>query len=607
MSYCRKCSVGVAIALLAAGLASDLSAADNKPNELDLKTERVIVFKDGYCLVIKRGTAMADKSGEVFTDEVPDEAVLGTFWAVPDAGRLISMHAGWKTTEESVDKELPCRETIEILLANQGKSAKVELHDKTLYSGIIHEVLVERTPVPLAEQQLADLGLASHVSLVRPAAKRPAADATASHTLTTIAGGNFILRTDEGDVLLSSANVRSLSIKEMKSSIIKTAKTTRRSKRLSFKLPEGGKQQSLSIMYFRPGVRWIPTYRVNLGEKAGKKVANISLQAEILNEAEDLVDVPLDIVVGVPNFRFRNLPSPLTLEATLRNALAQAAPALMNNFVANNGIFSNSMYSQRSAEFRRDAAHANDAADGGIVNLPNELVATGTQDLFVYKLPKTTLARGERAAVSIFTADCPYQDIYTWDVHVNRKDIEASPSGAGVVSPLTLAMNEVWHQIVLTNTTNLPWTTGAAMITQGDQPLSQELLTYTPPKDDCRVPVTIAIDARGSFDEKEIGRELKALQWEGANYARIEKEATVHLCNNKKTDLEVEITLRVGGKVTNTTEKGIIILGAFRAEDWSNYHGHPAVNNGSTVTWKAHLKAGETIEPKVTYHFFTRH
>lgn len=596
----------LAATLLFFGLAAGLSAADRKPNELDLKTERVIIFKDGYCLVIKRGTATADKSGEVFTDEVPDAAVLGTFWAVPEEGRLVSMLAGWKTTDEAVDKDLPCRETIEVLLANKGKSAKVELHDKTLHSGIIQEVLVEKTPVPLVEPQLEAL-LSSRSALTRAvSARRPAADATESHTLTGITGGNFILRSEDGDVLLNAANVRSLSIREMKTTIAKTAKTTRRAKRLTFKLPEGGKKQSLAIMYFRPGVRWIPTYRVNLGEKAGKKVANIALQAELLNEAEDLVDVPVDIVVGVPNFRFRGTPSPLVLEATLRNALAEAAPAIMGQAMANNSL-SNTLYSQRSSEFRRNAAQANDAAEGGVVNLPGELTATGAQDLFVYKLPKITLARGERAAVSIFSAESPYRDIYTWGVHVNRQDIEASPSGAGVVSPLTLSKNEVWHQVVLTNNTNLPWTTGAVMMTEGDQPLAQELLTYTPPKDEVRVPVTIAVDARGSFDEKEIGRDLKALQWEGLNYARIEKESTVHLCNNKKVDLEVEITLRVGGKVTKATEDGTIVLGAFRAEDWTNYHGHPAVNNGSTVTWKAKLKPGETIEPKVTYHFFTRH
>src|SRR4030095_10442557 len=115
------------------------------------------------------------------------------------------------------------------------------------------------------------------------------------------------------------------------------------------------------------------------------------------------------------------------------------------------------------------------------------------QDLFVYKLPKLTLEKGERSAVSIFTTDAPYKDIYTWDVHVARQEVQAAPSGAGIASPLTLSKNEVWHQVVITNNTNLPWTTGAVMITEGQQPLAQELLNYTPPKDESPAPQTAFI------------------------------------------------------------------------------------------------------------------
>lgn len=589
-----------------------VAAADVKANELDIKTERVIVFKDGYCLFIKKATATTDKNGEAFTDDVPDSAVLGSFWAVPEEGRLVSMQAGWKTTEETKDKETICKETIEILLANKGKQAKVELHDKTIFSGTIREVLVEKTPVALAEPQLEALDVAafspsSAMAVPRGVRRRPVRpDATETHTLTTITGANFVLRTDDGDVFLNAGNIRSISIKDMKTTLSKSMKTTRRAKRLIFKFPEGEKKQNVSLTYFRPGIRWIPTYRIDLRQKDGKNLAQVSLQAEILNEAEDLHDVPVDIVVGVPNFRFKGTPSPLILEAALRNALAESDPVIMGQAMANNS-FSNAMYSQRSGEFRRTAAQANAAAEGGIVNLPGELTATGAQDLFVYKLPKLNLDKGDRSAVSIFTTDAPYKDIYTWDVHVARNDVEAAPSGAGISSPLTLSKNEVWHQVVITNNTNLPWTTGAAMITEGQQPLAQELLTYTPPKDECRVPVTVSIDTRGSFNEKEIDRELRALEWSGHNYARIEKEAIVHLCNNKKVDIEAEITLRVGGKVTKAESEGAIVLAAFRAEDWQNYQGHPAVNNSSVVTWKVKLKPGENFEPKVTYHFFTRH
>lgn len=468
-------------------------------------------------------------------------------------------------------------------------------------------MLVDKTLTPLAQPQLDALDIltsASSAGISGRLRRLSLPEGTESHTLTTLSGVNFILRTDDGDIFLNAGNVRSVSIKEMKTTLAKSVKTTRRAKRLSFKFPEGEKKQTISLMYFRPGIRWIPTYRVDLRPAEGKNMAQVSLQAEILNEAEDLRDVPLDIVVGVPNFRFRGTPSPLVLEATLRNALAEVAPALMGQ---GSNSLSNAMYSQRSGEFRRQAAQANEVAEGGVVDLPGELTAAGAQDLFVYKLPKITLEKGGRAAIPIFTTEAPYKDIYTWDVHVARQDVEAAPSGAGIASPLTLSKNEVWHQVVITNNTNLPWTTGAVMITQGQQPLAQELLTYTPPKDECRVPVTISVDTRGSFNEQEVERKLAAMQWGNYNYARIEKEATVHLCNNKKVEIDAEITLRVGGKVTSADADGEVVLTAFRPEDWVNYQGHPAVNNSSIVTWKVKLKPGENFEPKVTYHFFTRH
>lgn len=607
----RRRNVCVCLALLS--FVPLATAAESNPAELDMKMQRVIVFKDGYSLIIKRATATTNKDGEVFTDDVPDAAVLGSFWAVPDEGRLVSMLAGWKSTKDSEEKAMPCTQTIEILLANKGKQAKVELHDKTLYNGVIHEVLVDKTETALGPAQLDFLELTSaatpkprpglsKVSRILPASTLPPTE----HTLTAVAGANFVLRTEEGDVLLPVAQVRSVLTKEMKTTLAKTLTTSKRTKRLSFKFAGAEKKQALTIMYFRPGIRWIPTYRVSLnGKKEGEKekqTANVSLQAELLNEAEDLEDVPVDIVVGVPNFRFKGTPSPLVLEATMRNALAEAAPDIMGN----QSQLSNAMYSQRAGEFRRNQAQAQ-PAEGAVVNLPGELTAGGAQDLFVYNLPKISLGKSERMAVPIFSAEVPYKDIYTWDVHLTKQDNAAAPSGSDHPSPLVLSKNEVWHQIVLTNNTNLPWTTGAAMIMQGNQPLSQELLTYTAPKDEVRVPVTVSVDTRGTLSEKEVGRELKSLQWEGYNYARIEKEIKLDLCNNKPIEIDAEITLRVGGKVGKVTHDGEVILGGFNAADWVQYQGHPAVNNSSQVTWKAHLKPGDKLEPTVLYHFFTRH
>src|SRR5678815_3921002 len=81
-------------------------------------------------------------------------------------------------------------------------------------------------------------------------------------------------RTDDGDVFLNAGNIRSVSIKDMKTTLSKSMKTTRRAKRLIFKFPEGEKKQTVSLMYFRPGIRWIPTYRIGLGKKDGKNTVS---------------------------------------------------------------------------------------------------------------------------------------------------------------------------------------------------------------------------------------------------------------------------------------------------------------------------------------------
>ena len=351
----RRFSLLFTVALVSSSFAPAYSAEKNA-SELELKIERVIVFKDGYSLIIKRGVATTDTTGEVFTDEVPDAAVLGSFWAVPEEGRLISMLAGWKLTKDSDNKELPCAQPIEILLANKGKQAKVELNDRTVHSGIIQEVLADKTDTPVAPTQLELLDLSPLASTTKPTGALAASRVsrltstvpTGEHTLTTFSGTNFVLRTEEGDVFLPVAEVRSIVVKDMKTTIAKTVTTSKKTKRLSFRFEGAEKKQSISIIYFRPGIRWIPTYRVDLNDKHEKKTAAVSLQAELLNEAEDLDDVPVDIVVGVPNFRFRGTPSPLVLEATLRNALAEAAPDLMGN---TSNQLSNAMYSQRSGLF----------------------------------------------------------------------------------------------------------------------------------------------------------------------------------------------------------------------------------------------------------------
>ena len=209
--------------------------------------------------------------------------------------------------------------------------------------------------------------------------------------------------------------------------------------------------------------------------------------------------------------------------------------------------------------------------------------------------------------MQIFTASVPYRDVYTWKLHLRRRDIESAPSGAGIQSPLELARNEVWHQIELSNTTDVPWTTGAALIMQGHQPLAQELLTYTSPKTVVRVPVTVSVDTRGTFREEETERKFKALTWDKNSYAKIDKKATLQLRNAKQEPVEAEITFRFGGRFGEISDGGKGTLNAFQKADWQDYRGSPAANNSSSIRWTAKVQPGETFAPTVTYHYYARH
>jgi len=595
------------VAVWATVLPGDAEGGETRAGELKLVTERAVVFKDGYCMLVKRGVGETNANSELFTEEVPDSAVLGSFWAVAERGRIVSMTAGVVESKEETKKEVTCSNRIEVIAANRGSRCTVVMTDGKSHTGDIRDVLVTETETPAPAALAGDLHISALSSAAPWVSARPrsAAAMPGAVTMSGVAGDLFVLATDEGDVLLQAGQVRTLTIDGMMTSAERTVTTKRSTKRLTFRFEKANARREIVVMYFCPGIRWIPTYRVELApEGARDKTARMSLQAEILNEAEDLVGAAVDLVVGQPNFRFRDTISPFSLEATMRNALAAAVPQLGGQFSPNQ-MFNASFDNARFGERQRPGARAVRSGAGDI-SLPPELAAAGTQDLFVYSLPRLDLKKGHRAAVSIFDARAPYRDVHTWNLHVKRSDIETSPS-KGVASPLVIARNSVWHQIELTNNTAVPWTTGAVMLMQGRQPLAQELLTYTASGGSVRVPVTISVDTRGTFAEEETGREMRALKWGSYHYARIEKRASLRLANSKKIPVDVEITCRIGGRAERASDEGEIMLGAFDPGDWKNYRGDRSVNNHSVVVWRTKVAPGETFAPTVDYHYFTRH
>ena len=359
----------------------------------------------------------------------------------------------------------------------------------------------------------------------------------------------------------------------------------------------------VDVSYFGPGIRWIPTYRIAL-DNGGP--ASLSMQAELLNEAEDLEAVPVDLVVGVPNFRFRQVVSPVCLVPSLVNTLQQAAPQIMAFQGRQQALASNVLFSQRAGEVRGRRQPPEAMMEGGVPAIPAELAAEGAHDLFVYHLPKLSLRAGERAIVPVLAAKVPCRHIHTWDVHLAHTGTEALPKVGKHAAPVRLLTNEIWHQIELTNNTEAPWTTGAALIVDGYLPLGQELLTYTSIGGKVQVPITVAIDVRGTYAEEETERVLKALKYHGYDHAKITKKGTLRVTNYKKQPVALYLTCDLGGNALEASDDAKIVITDYQNSDWKNVQGQPGLTGHSTIGWELELKPGETKEVTCTYEYYIR-
>ncbi len=602
-----------AVVLMTLFFSEDLSYAENvipgvsRNSELDLTTENVVIFKDGYFLIVKKGIATTDGDGKVFTNEVPDSAILGSFWAIAQQGEINSMVAGWEASETEGKREINCTTVMDIVMANLGASCSLRIRGEKseVVKGVLLEVLANRELVPEKKNRTAH-GQHEIVS-----------GAVESEVLVdTILGTHFLLRTETGDMMIAADSVSNLTVEGMKTTIEQDVKKLNREKRLTFDFGMANTEIELSLMYFCPGIRWLPTYRLNLTDKpfvfkgedsgieakrAAAKTAEILMQGEIINDSEDLIDVPLHVVVGVPNFRFKASPSPMVLEASLKNVIPEAAPQVMGNQF-DNAMFSNALYSQTTSDFRSSRAAGN--SEGVVDGLSADLTASGGNDLFVYELKPMSLKKGERASVRILKSEVAYRDIYTWNVTVQHSPYQFAP-GHNRRSPLVASDSEVWHQIDLINDTNVPWTTGAAMLVDGFQPLAQELLTYTSPGGICRLPMTVSVDLKAKVDDQETGRELNAIKWRNSNYSLVKGQISAELANNKESEVPVEVSLRFGGKANTVSNEGTIKLEGFNPNDWSNQGGDP-INNSTVINWTALVAPGECFKPTLEYEFYLR-
>lgn len=352
---------------------------------------------------------------------------------------------------------------------------------------------------------------------------------------------------------------------------------------LRFKIKGAMDKTDLTVGYLEHGLGWTPSYLISLNDD---KTAQITMQAVVMNDAEDVTEADVYFVVGVPNFVYSETPSPMGLQQNLLSFMKDAE----RRDGANYRLYSNAVAGQLVTN---DFKEFDQAGGPTFAQTVSELTGAPEEDLFLYTRQGVTLERGERATYSVFTSTVNYEHIYEWEViDPQRVDAYGNVIQNNPNTPDAAVRNSVWHSIRLKNTTKFPWTSAPAMVISGTKPVSQDTLPYTPKEASSKLKVTIATDIRSSHEEKEVARQQNIQRRHGYEFDLVTVEGTLKLKNYKSKDVSVEVGKTLRGDVEAQSDGGKAVkLGEAIQTD----------NPLSRLTWKIALKAGE--ERAITYRY----
>ncbi|HTB31540.1 MAG TPA: DUF4139 domain-containing protein, partial [Bacteroidia bacterium] len=367
-----------------------------------------------------------------------------------------------------------------------------------------------------------------------------------------------------------------------------TSKENMRVTHIEFK---DDKESSLNLMYLQKGISWFPTYLVDLGPD---NKATLTLTANVMNDAEDLDNADVSLVVGVPNFKYSNILSPLTSSQAVTEFIAELNYQVLAGTSLSTGIMSN--MAQQTVNY--NSPEKNDEMND--FEKPGEqfdLGGTVQEDLFFYRLNDISLKKGGRGFYTVLKEEVPFRHIYETELNTNaQQDGYYNSNGGDSFDNSTQNTNKVYHSIELENTSKLPWTTGSAMVVKpvdgNPGPLSQDMLTYTPMKAKVCVKITEAPDIQVKDAEVETTREERKKIVQKIAYDLISVDANITVKNYKNEDIDLTVRRTINGDLqscsTDWTSKKIVNL-------------YRSANITNNVKWDIHLKAGE--EKKITYKY----
>lgn len=287
----------------------------------------------------------------------------------------------------------------------------------------------------------------------------------------------------------------------------------------------------VDFTFMSKGVSWSPSYIVDI---SNEKNAKISAKAVIVNDLLPLEDTRVELIAGYPHIQFSETPDAFTL-TPLQQILEQLGRSVerVRADVTSNRMVTRQMFAG-AAVMEADMAP----------NMPSTPVqGETTEDLFFYQIDKVTLKKGERGYYPLFSAEVPYEHLYTWEI----PDAVANNEYYQGIPPEV--PQDVWHTLKLTNNTETPWTTAPATTAKENRVLGQDTIKYTPPGAQTDLKITKAASLQAEHNEFETNRQRAADIAYNINYDLVTVRGELALTNYSDKAVKVEIAKTITGEV----------------------------------------------------------
>lgn len=494
----------------------------------------ISAFKNGTAFVLKNHKVDASQ-GHIILEDLP-QATFGTLWFFANGNTIkdVNSYTG------EVSKKIEVSSVGTILKANVGKAAKITVDDDKTYEGVIHKV----------------------------------------------AGKLVVFKTNTGTWL--SLKPSDIDFVELKSLPNMQYEHKEMQRVVKINVEKKSKTQDLAMMYLQKGISWLPNYSLELLDN---NKARLVLRANVLNDSEDIENANIDFVVGIPNFAYAYLQSPLISTQDMASFIRSL------NTHSNQQPRGSNYANMARLDITNQTLGNRPVIEDGLENFeftPMQLEGEQAEDLFFYKAQNISLKKGGRGLYDVLVTDTEYEDIYEVNLHAGpvKKYYGKTFTNTGVI-------NKVWHSIRLKNDSKLPWTTGTVMLTKKlnkvNKPLSQDKLNYTPVGAKTKIKLTVSPSIVVLDAEREAHRIENKKKRNKISYDLITVEAKIEIVNYHHKDIVLNIDRDITGKPLDCNTKW---------ETEKVFNQYSPLNEKYHIEWEVPLKKGGKKEIIYKYEVY---